>query len=139
MGAGTEESDPEGAARRAIAVAEDRERIERSRIAMMRSYAETRECRRRFLLGYFGEDLAEPCGNCDTCSSGSAFEVRDDADAEPNDEYGVDSTVTHIEWGDGIVMRAEEDRITVFFETEGYKVLSRELIAERKLLTIKPD
>jgi ATP-dependent DNA helicase RecQ len=127
--------DPEVAARRAIAAAEDRERIELSRIAMMRSYAETRECRRRFLLGYFGEELAEPCGNCDTCTGGSAYEFRDEAD----DEFPVDSTVTHIEWGDGTVMRTEEDRITVFFESEGYKVLSRELIEERKLLTIKPD
>jgi ATP-dependent DNA helicase RecQ len=135
----SDDLDSDDAARRAIAVAEDRERIELSRIAMMRSYAETRECRRRFLLGYFGEDLAEPCGNCDTCTNGSAYEVGEDADDEPDDQYGVDSAVTHVEWGDGIVMRAEEDRITVFFETEGYKVLSRELIEERKLLTVKPS
>ena len=41
---------------------------------MMRGYAETTGCRRQFLLGYFGEQLDEPCGNCDTCSSGSAYE-----------------------------------------------------------------
>ena len=43
-----------------------------SRIEMMRGYAETDGCRRQFLLGYFGEDLPEPCGNCDTCEDGSA-------------------------------------------------------------------
>ncbi len=25
------------------------------------------ECRRQYLLRYFGQDLAEPCGNCDVC------------------------------------------------------------------------
>ena len=30
-------------------------------------------CRRQFLLGYFGEDLPEPCGNCDTCTDGPAL------------------------------------------------------------------
>jgi ATP-dependent DNA helicase RecQ len=30
-------------------------------------YAEPLTCRRRALLGYFGEDLPEDCGNCDIC------------------------------------------------------------------------
>jgi ATP-dependent DNA helicase RecQ len=30
-------------------------------------YCETTDCRRRVLLGYFGEVLAAPCDNCDTC------------------------------------------------------------------------
>jgi ATP-dependent DNA helicase RecQ len=57
---------------RAVELAEARERVDKSRIAMIRSYAETRRCRRQFLLGYFGEDRPEPCGNCDTCSEGTA-------------------------------------------------------------------
>ena len=28
---------------------------------------ETTRCRRQVLLGYFGEERAEPCGNCDVC------------------------------------------------------------------------
>jgi ATP-dependent DNA helicase RecQ len=31
--------------------------------------AETAECRRARLLGYFGETLGGPCGNCDNCLS----------------------------------------------------------------------
>lgn len=40
----------------------------------------------------------------------------------------------HREWGDGVVMRHEGDRITVFFDTEGYKTLARDVIAEHDLL-----
>ncbi|HWU46192.1 MAG TPA: DUF3553 domain-containing protein [Humibacter sp.] len=41
----------------------------------------------------------------------------------------------HREWGAGVVMRRESDRITVFFEQEGYKVLSLEAIEESGVLT----
>jgi ATP-dependent DNA helicase RecQ len=129
------------AARAAIETAESRNRIEHSRIAMVRAYAETNECRRRFLLGYFGEELPAPCGHCDTCTSGSALEHdeldRDEGGADDADEeFTVDAVVRHARWGEGTVMRVEPDRITVFFDGEGYKVLSREDIAERDLLTV---
>ncbi|RNE67467.1 RecQ family ATP-dependent DNA helicase [Cryobacterium tepidiphilum] len=135
--------DPGEAATLATEVAESRERIEQSRIAMMRSYAETSRCRRQFLLGYFGEDLAEPCGNCDTCTSGSAYETDASAPA-PSDaarEHGAvgfppETTVRHREWGPGTVMSVEDDRITVFFEEEGYKVLSLDAIREHDLLDV---
>ena len=48
--------------------ADDRhKRIERQRLEAMLGYCEVASCRRRVLLGHFGEQLAEPCGNCDTC------------------------------------------------------------------------
>jgi len=115
----------------ALDVAESGERIENSRGAQMRAYAETRRCRRQFLLGYFGEDLPEPCGNCDTCEGGSAYEQEDHV---TDAEFPVDTAVRHPAWGDGVVMSEEGDRITVFFETEGYRVLSLPDIRKHSLL-----
>src|SRR4051812_50140003 len=44
----------------------DREReVERSRLEMIRRYAEHTGCRRSFLLSYFGQDYPGPCGACD--------------------------------------------------------------------------
>ncbi|MFD1713479.1 RecQ family ATP-dependent DNA helicase [Amnibacterium flavum] len=117
----------------AVTQAENRANIDESRIAMMRSYAETLSCRRIFLLGYFGEERDEPCGNCDTCTSGTAYEHLDGADQDAG-PFPVDATVRHREWGSGTVMKVEDDRITVFFGTEGYRVLSLEAIAEHDLL-----
>jgi ATP-dependent DNA helicase RecQ len=125
----------EEAARRAVESAESRNRIEHSRIAMVRAYAETGQCRRMFLLGYFGEDLPEPCGDCDTCLSGSAAEHHENRVDAAGDDFAVDTTVRHSLWGEGTVMRVEPDRITVFFDDEGYKVLSRHDIEERGLVS----
>ncbi|WP_081737739.1 RecQ family ATP-dependent DNA helicase [Arthrobacter sp. H41] len=65
----------ETAAQAGVDQAEHRESIDQSRVEMIRRYAETRTCRRQFLLAYFGEELGEPCGNCDNCSPGSTSPV----------------------------------------------------------------
>jgi ATP-dependent DNA helicase RecQ len=46
---------------------EERKRVERGKLDALLGYAETTACRRQRLLAYFGETLAEPCGNCDNC------------------------------------------------------------------------
>jgi ATP-dependent DNA helicase RecQ len=46
---------------------EERKRVERRKLDELLGYAETTACRRQRLLAYFGETLAEPCGNCDNC------------------------------------------------------------------------
>ena len=127
--------------RGAVELAEARQRVDQSRLTMMRAYAETDGCRRQFLLGYFGEDLAEACGNCDACADAARHPSRDGADdggrapggraAEP---FPLQSAVVHKEWGPGLVMRHEDDVITVLFEQEGYKTLSRAAVVEHELL-----
>jgi ATP-dependent DNA helicase RecQ len=122
---------PSEAAAAARELAEHHERVDQSRVEMMRGYAETTGCRRQFLLGYFGEQLDEPCGNCDTCSSGSAQEQ--DAD-EANAPFPVETPVEHSEWGPGIVMRVEDDRLVVLFDEVGYKTLALAAVTEHGLL-----
>ncbi len=52
------------------AVANDEQRrIETHKLNAMVGFAEALSCRRRALLGYFGEELPGDCGNCDVCSA----------------------------------------------------------------------
>ena len=46
---------------------EQQKRIESHKLNAMAGFAESLTCRRRVLLGYLGESLAEDCGNCDLC------------------------------------------------------------------------
>lgn len=101
---------------------------------MLRGYAETTDCRRRYLLGYFGEQLLEPCGNCDTCDAGTAS-----GRARGTDEFPLDSRVRHEQWGCGVVLSAEQDRITVLFDDFGYRTLSLPEVRKRGLLVRAPD
>ncbi len=45
----------------------EQKRIEIHKLNAMVAFAESGTCRRRALLGYFGETLDEDCGNCDIC------------------------------------------------------------------------
>jgi ATP-dependent DNA helicase RecQ len=42
-------------------------RVELHKLNAMIGFAEAGTCRREALLGYFGQRLEEPCGNCDLC------------------------------------------------------------------------
>jgi ATP-dependent DNA helicase RecQ len=97
----------------------------------MRGYAETTQCRRQFLLGYFGEQLDQPCGNCDTCSAGTA---QQQAAIDENTPFPVETPVEHSEWGNGIVMRVEDDRLVVLFDEVGYKTLGIRAVLDNDLL-----
>jgi ATP-dependent DNA helicase RecQ len=46
---------------------EAHKRAEQHRLNAMLGLCEITSCRRQCLLSYFGETLAQPCGNCDTC------------------------------------------------------------------------
>ncbi|HEX8629603.1 MAG TPA: RecQ family ATP-dependent DNA helicase, partial [Catenuloplanes sp.] len=113
-------------------VAAQRRRVEQTRVEMMRGYADTLGCRRQFLLGYFGAEQPGPCGFCDTCAAGGAAEV-------PAGETGfpVQSRVVHPEWGAGMVMREEDDRLTVLFDEEGYRTLSLRAVRDNDLLVVQ--
>jgi ATP-dependent DNA helicase RecQ len=113
----TDELDGEAVVAAAEAQA-DREAFDRSRVDMMRAYAELQNaCRREFLLSYFGEVTDGPCGNCDLCDAGEASEAPDDA------PFPVGARVRHPEWGEANVQRYEEDKVVLLFDSVGYKTL----------------
>ena len=127
---------PDEAAQRAAEMQEQRRTSQRSRLEMMRGYAETEDCRRVYLLGYFGEAYSEPCGHCDRCretprEAGGADKTADKKDEMP---FPVGVSVTHTTFGRGRVTHVEEKKVTVLFDTVGYQTLSLELVLERGLL-----
>ncbi|MFZ3452212.1 RecQ family ATP-dependent DNA helicase [Arthrobacter sp. 7Tela_A1] len=128
---------PDKAVQAAVDFAERRRNIDSSRLEMMRQYAESTECRRRFILNYFGEDAPDRCGCCDNCERAAAQgEMAQAKDAEPDgpQPFPLQSRVVHKEWGPGMVMSYEEGTVTVLFEAEGYKTLSVELVQDKDLL-----
>lgn len=162
---GAREDDAVGAAvEQALAVDATHRSLEKSRVEMMRGYAETLDCRRRFLLGYFGEAAPDRCGACDACT-GRASEPpetgpavrsapeparrqrpfgprrrvprpRPDADAHP---YAPGVRVRHEQWGEGEVMSDADGKLTVLFDSVGYRTLSLSVVTDRHLLAALPE
>ncbi|MGL5859801.1 MAG: helicase-related protein, partial [Phycicoccus sp.] len=125
--------------RRAAEEVDRHRRVRETRTAMMRQYAETRGCRRQFLLGYLGEQLGEPCGRCDTCDDGSARRVAEEREQNGGDvPFPAGTEVAHQEFGDGVVMGVEPDRVTVLFDDEGYRTLALDAVLDDELMTERP-
>ncbi|OUL20067.1 recombinase RecQ [Nostoc sp. T09] len=99
-----------------------RQQFMRSRLEMMQNYAQVRDCRREYLLNYFGEPVDKKCGFCDNCQAGITVEE------ETFQPFPVNSYVIHTNYGKGQVMRYEADKMVVLFEKVGYKTLAVEIV-----------
>ncbi|MBW4525322.1 MAG: ATP-dependent DNA helicase [Phormidium tanganyikae FI6-MK23] len=121
--------DLEQAAQEVLHAQERKTKVERSRLEMMRGYAEVQDCRRKYLLNYFGDPREELCGYCDNCNSGIA--TQQNARRKP---YKLNSRILHKSWGEGTVMRYEGDKIVILFDEVGYKTISLEAALLRGLL-----
>lgn len=99
-----------------------RQQFMRSRLEMMRNYAELRDCRRQYLLNYFGEPVDNKCGFCDNCHAGITV------DSKTWQPFPINSYVIHTNYGKGQVMRYEADKMVVLFEKVGYKTLAVEIV-----------
>jgi ATP-dependent DNA helicase RecQ len=105
--------------------------VERTRLTMMRRYAEQPGCRRSFLLSYFGQDYPGPCGNCDNDLG--------PGQAQPADvPFGVGARVLSERWGTGTVQHYDGDSVTVLFDEHGYREMFVPVVLERGLLRSAP-
>jgi ATP-dependent DNA helicase RecQ len=107
-----------------LASYETKKSYDQSKLAMMLQYCETRSCRRKFILNYFGEEYSlANCGACDNCRAalarGAATAPSDETDAE----FRIGDIVHHPKFGQGTVERSERDLVTVLFPSHGYKTL----------------
>ncbi len=127
---GEKVADLDEVAQEVIQEHESRRQYDKSRIEMMSGYAEVHDCRREYLLNYFGEEIDDPCGFCDNCDAGITV---------PEDEedmiFPINTRVKHPAWGEGLVLRYEGDKMVVLFDEVGYKTLAVEVVKERELLT----
>lgn len=115
---------------------EHRRAYERSRSEMMRAYAELPECRREYLLNYFGEELTT--GRCNRCDNDLTRRGGRQADVPRvgvgEAPFEMNERVVHQAWGEGMIQRVTDETVTVLFETVGYKTLETEIVRERGLL-----
>jgi ATP-dependent DNA helicase RecQ len=105
--------------------------VERTRLAMMRRYAEHTACRRSFLLSYFGQDYPGPCGNCDN-------DLTHPEAAPAEVPFAVGARVVSERWGEGTVQRYDGDHVTVLFDEHGYRELFVPVVLQRGLLRPAP-
>ena len=114
--------------------AEGYQTLQRSRTDMVRGYAETRRCRRQFLLAYLGESDTPRCERCDNCRSGLAAEEDAEAAAAPPSPFEPEQRVRHAAFGDGMVISIDGEEVVVLFDDAGYKTLSLPTVTGHGLL-----
>ena len=123
--------DVEQAAEQAVHEQESYRQYRIGRVQLMKDYAETRDCRRRYILEYFGERFPRPCGYCDNCQTGTADLYQQDETGLP---FGLKTRVLHKKYGQGVVMAYEGDKVVVLFDTEGTKSLVTDFVLKNGLL-----
>jgi len=111
---------------------EREDEVERTRLTMMRRYAEHTGCRRSFLLTYFGQDYRGPCANCDNDLGPAETLPAETLPAEV--PFAVGARVVSERWGQGTVQRYDGDQVTVLFDEHGYRELFVPVVLERSLL-----
>jgi ATP-dependent DNA helicase RecQ len=127
--------DVDAVAEEAVREQEFYRQYRQARVELVKDYAETKDCRRRYLLNYFGEEIeGGPCGYCDNCEAGTVEKEEAKNEKLP---FPLKSRVKHRKYGAGTVMRYEEDKVVVLFEEEGVKSMVTEFVIEKGLLEVE--
>jgi len=121
--------DPASAADAVIEHEEQHHQHLLDRLERVRVYGELRDCRRQYLLEYFGENCP-PCGRCDNCDHGLP-QLGSGTVEQP---FRVKSRVIHDKFGKGVVMGYRGNQMTVVFDEAGEKMLDAAFAVERGLL-----
>ena len=121
---------------------EERKRVERAKLDAMLAYCELASCRRISLLGYFGETLNAPCGNCDTClNPPETYDATRNARMalsaiyRTGQRFGSAYVIDHLRGADNErATRIGHDKLSTFgvgaeVETKAWRSILRQLIA----------
>jgi ATP-dependent DNA helicase RecQ len=127
---------------------EQYKRIEHHKLESMLGFTEITSCRRQALLDYFGENLNQPCGNCDNCLT--PVETWDATVAaqkalscvhRTGQRFGVNYLIDVITGKDNDrIKQFGHDNLSVFsigkeFDARQWRSIFRQLIS-RNLLTV---
>lgn len=128
-----------------------RKTLESHKLDAMLGLCESTGCRRQALLAYFGEHLAEPCGNCDNClhppatwDASTAAQKALSAIHRTGQRFGVQYLVDVLLGKDDPRIRAfGHDRLTVFgiggeLSANDWRALFRHLLL-RGLVDVDPE
>lgn len=113
---------------------ERRKAFEKSRWDMMQMYAELKECRRKFILNYFGDDSKKTM--CNICDNDFLNSTQNAITNPSNDQtsFKLGDSIKHTSMGKGTVQRIVGRNITILFEETGYRTLDLEIINKSNLL-----
>jgi ATP-dependent DNA helicase RecQ len=122
---------------RFLAAYEQRRQNDRERLETVVRYAQTTECRVRFIGRYFAEPVEQDCGRCDTCRGRAAGRFERPAGVAgrrrpaqpPAAPFARGDRVTHARFGHGEVESADVEAVTVVFAHVGKKVVDPAYLA----------
>lgn len=125
---------PAAAAEEAVHEHQNYRTFRLGRVQLMKDFAESKDCRRRYILNYFGEPFPDPCGHCDNCETGVVAKVERQREADSDKPFPLKGRVRHRKWGEGVVMGYEAEKIQVLFDTEGSKELVLQVVLDNEIL-----
>ncbi len=100
---------------------EEQTKILLKKLDQMVQFCETKRCRRKYLLNYFGEPAADNCGSCDICSGNKTLidatlvaQKFLSAVVRMNEKFGAGYIVDILRGSNSEKIRAEHKLLTVY-------------------------